>query len=176
MKRSVILTDRLGPMYLGKCYLLYNLHFMQKAIHTIYIINSVDKPNYRVSLPHRRSTTVSLETNPLCLFISYFALSLLLKVETHLSSINSGNRRPIKDSKPSLTNSATCSSSTRYCGASTSVTHNFNSSIKTWPSSSNNFKNSSRIILLLQPNKTMARLTGLKLPLPTSPATHLHYL
>ena len=31
----------------------------------IYIINSVDKPNFRVSLPHRRSTTVSLETNPL---------------------------------------------------------------------------------------------------------------
>jgi len=25
----------------------------------------VDKPNFRVSLPHRRSTTVSLETNPL---------------------------------------------------------------------------------------------------------------
>ena len=27
-------------------------------------INSVDKPNFRVSLPHRRSTTVSSETNP----------------------------------------------------------------------------------------------------------------
>ena len=32
---------------------------------SIYIINSVDKPNFRVSLPHRRSTTVSLEINPL---------------------------------------------------------------------------------------------------------------
>ena len=32
---------------------------------SIYIINSVDKPNFCVSLPHRRSTTVSLETNPL---------------------------------------------------------------------------------------------------------------
>ena len=31
----------------------------------IWFINSVDKPNFRVSLPHRRSTTVSLETNPL---------------------------------------------------------------------------------------------------------------
>ena len=34
---------------------------------SIDIINSVDKPNFRVSLPHRRSTTVSLETNPLYL-------------------------------------------------------------------------------------------------------------
>ena len=32
---------------------------------SIYIINSVDKPNFRVSLPHRRSTTVSSKTNPL---------------------------------------------------------------------------------------------------------------
>ena len=32
---------------------------------SIYIINSVDKPNFRVSLLHRRSTTVSIETNPL---------------------------------------------------------------------------------------------------------------
>ena len=32
----------------------------------IWFINSVDKPNFRVSLPHRRSTTVYLETNPLC--------------------------------------------------------------------------------------------------------------
>ena len=31
---------------------------------SIYIIISVDKPNFRVSLPHRRSTTVSSETNP----------------------------------------------------------------------------------------------------------------
>ena len=34
----------------------------------IYIINSVDKPNFRVSLPHRRSTTVSSETYPLYSF------------------------------------------------------------------------------------------------------------
>ena len=31
----------------------------------IWFINGVDKPNFRVSLPHRRSTTVSIETNPL---------------------------------------------------------------------------------------------------------------
>ena len=36
---------------------------------SIYIVNSVDKPNFRVSLPHRRSTTVSLETNPLYSFV-----------------------------------------------------------------------------------------------------------
>ena len=36
---------------------------------SIYIINSVDKPNFRVSLPHRRSTTVSSETNPLYSFV-----------------------------------------------------------------------------------------------------------
>ena len=35
---------------------------------SIYIINSVDKPNFRVSLPHQHSTTVSIETNPLYLF------------------------------------------------------------------------------------------------------------
>ena len=44
---------------------------------SIYIINSVDKPNFRVSLPHRRSTTVSLETNPLYINIYIrFALSI----------------------------------------------------------------------------------------------------
>ena len=37
----------------------------QDWITSIYIINSIDKPNFRASLPHRRSTTVSLETNPL---------------------------------------------------------------------------------------------------------------
>ena len=36
----------------------------------IWFINRVDKPNFRVSLPHRRSTTVSLETNPLYWFSS----------------------------------------------------------------------------------------------------------
>ena len=36
---------------------------------SIYIINSVDKPNFRLSLSHRRSTTVSSETNPLYLFL-----------------------------------------------------------------------------------------------------------
>ena len=38
---------------------------MVKCTPSIWFINSVDKPNFRVSLPHRRSTTVSLETNPL---------------------------------------------------------------------------------------------------------------
>ena len=37
---------------------------------SIYIINSVDKPNFRVSLPHQRSTPVSSETNPLYSFIT----------------------------------------------------------------------------------------------------------
>ena len=35
---------------------------------SIYIINAIDKANFRVSLPHRRSTTVSSETNPLYSF------------------------------------------------------------------------------------------------------------
>ena len=38
------------------------------TLTTVWFINSVDKPNFRVSLPHRRSTTVSLETNPLYSF------------------------------------------------------------------------------------------------------------
>ena len=38
------------------------------TVTLIYIINSVDKPNFRVSLPHRPSTTVSLETNPVYSF------------------------------------------------------------------------------------------------------------
>ena len=42
-----------------------NVSFPISVRWSIYIINSVDKPNFRVSLPHRRSTTVSLETNPL---------------------------------------------------------------------------------------------------------------
>ena len=42
-----------------------NVSFSISVRWSIYIINSVDKPNFRVSLPHRRSTTVSLETNPL---------------------------------------------------------------------------------------------------------------
>ena len=41
-----------------------NVSFSISVRWSIYIINSVDKPNFRVSLPHRRSTTVSLETNP----------------------------------------------------------------------------------------------------------------
>ena len=44
-----------------------NVSFSIPVRWSIYIVNSVDKPNFRVSLPHRRSTTVSLETNPLCL-------------------------------------------------------------------------------------------------------------
>ena len=47
------------PMYAG------NVSFSIPVRWSIYIINSIDKPNFRVSLPHRRSTTVSLETNPL---------------------------------------------------------------------------------------------------------------
>ena len=42
-----------------------NVSFSISVRWSIYIINSVDKPNFRVSLPHRCSTTVSLETNPL---------------------------------------------------------------------------------------------------------------
>ena len=40
--------------------------------HFTFIINSVDKPYFRVSLPHRRGTTVSSETNPLYLRFSLF--------------------------------------------------------------------------------------------------------
>ena len=42
-----------------------NVSFSISVRWSIYIINSVDKPNFRVSVAHRRSTTVSLETNPL---------------------------------------------------------------------------------------------------------------
>ena len=41
---------------------------------SIYIINSVDKPNFRVSFLHRRSTTVSSETNPLYSFLKVVCL------------------------------------------------------------------------------------------------------
>ena len=41
-----------------------NVSFSISVRWSIYIINSVDKPNFRVLLPHRRSTTVSSETNP----------------------------------------------------------------------------------------------------------------
>ena len=43
----------------------WNISFSTSVPRSIYIINSVDKPNFRVSLPHRCSTTVSSETNPL---------------------------------------------------------------------------------------------------------------
>ena len=42
-----------------------NVSFSISVRWSIYIVNSVDKPTFRVSLPHRRSTTVSLETNPI---------------------------------------------------------------------------------------------------------------
>ena len=42
-----------------------NVSFSISVRWSIYIINSADKPKFRVSLPHRHSTTVSLETNPL---------------------------------------------------------------------------------------------------------------
>ena len=41
-----------------------NVSFSNSVRWSIYMINSVDKPNFRVSLPHRRSTTVSSETIP----------------------------------------------------------------------------------------------------------------
>ena len=50
-----------------------NVSFSISVRWSIYIINSFDKPNFRVSLPHRRSTTVSLETNPLYLILYYAA-------------------------------------------------------------------------------------------------------
>ena len=46
-----------------------NVSFSISVRWSIYIINSVDKPNFRVSLPHRCSTTVSLGTNPLYSFV-----------------------------------------------------------------------------------------------------------
>ena len=81
-------------MHIRKCYLLHNMHFMQKDIHwrngeetrrPIYLMNSVDKSKVFicVSLPNWRSITVSLETNPfplkqitydevvLCLYLSF---------------------------------------------------------------------------------------------------------
>ena len=45
-----------------------NVSFSISVRWSIYIINSVDKPNFHVSLPHWRSTTVSSETNPLNFF------------------------------------------------------------------------------------------------------------
>ena len=50
-----------------------NVSFPISVRWSIYIINSVNKPNFRVSLPHRRSTTVSIETNPLYSLLAYFA-------------------------------------------------------------------------------------------------------
>ena len=45
------------------------LHWLYCANHRYFwFINSVVKPNFRVSLPHRRSTTVSSETIPLYSF------------------------------------------------------------------------------------------------------------
>ena len=42
----------------------YTVNELVKQYMKQYIINSVDKPNFRVSLSQRRRTTVSLETNP----------------------------------------------------------------------------------------------------------------
>ena len=42
-----------------------NVSFSISVRWSIYIINSVDKPNFRVLPPHWRSTTVSLKTKPL---------------------------------------------------------------------------------------------------------------
>ena len=46
-----------------------NVSFSISVRWPIYIINSVDKPNFRVSLPHRRSSTVCIEINPLHSFV-----------------------------------------------------------------------------------------------------------
>ena len=51
-----------------------NVSFPISVRWSIYIINSVDKPNFRISLPHRRSTTVSIETNPLYSYLFWFAI------------------------------------------------------------------------------------------------------
>ena len=51
-----------------------NVSFSISVRWSIYIINSVDKPNFCASLPHRRSPTVSLGTNP-PLLIDYLYLS-----------------------------------------------------------------------------------------------------
>ena len=53
-----------------------NVSFSISVRWSIYIINSVDKPNFRVSLPRRRSTIVSLEINPL---YSHATVCLLLR-------------------------------------------------------------------------------------------------
>ena len=46
---------------------------------SIYINNSVDKPNFRVSLRHQRSTTVSLETNPVYSFVIKQTVNLIFR-------------------------------------------------------------------------------------------------
>ena len=58
-----------------------NVSFSISVRWSIYIINSVDKPNFRVSLPHRRSTTVSSETNPLYWFSVSLSISPLPPIE-----------------------------------------------------------------------------------------------
>jgi len=76
-----------------------NVSFSISVRWSIYIINSVDKPNFRVSLPHRRSTTVSSETNPLYLVEPVWpeaVLSVLRTCAFHL--------RTDQFSRPVLTN------------------------------------------------------------------------
>ena len=47
-----------------------------KVRWSIYIINSLDKPNFGVSLPHQGSTTVSSENNLLYLFFKRVSIPL----------------------------------------------------------------------------------------------------
>ena len=63
--RSILLSAVMGGDLLWRRANARNVSFSISVRWSIYIINSVDKPNFCVSLPHRRSTTVSLETNPL---------------------------------------------------------------------------------------------------------------
>ena len=72
----------------------------------------------------------------------------VIKVRIHSSSINRGNKKPTKDSRVSLINSATCSSNVRFFKASISVMHSFSNNTKTWRPCSNN---SSSCLLTILP-------------------------
>ena len=70
-------TNSVAPSSVHKAYTTHNssicsdegLTLETSAFQSLYggqfTFNSVDKADFRVSLPHRRSTTVSSETNPL---------------------------------------------------------------------------------------------------------------
>ena len=75
-------SERRANNLTNLCHLLWrranawNVRFSISVQWSIYIINSVDKPNFCVSLSHRRSTTVSSETNPFYSkgFCNYYSL------------------------------------------------------------------------------------------------------